>query len=327
MGFMDEVRARVRGKGLRIVYPEATEERALKAAALLVKGDLARPVLIGEEAALRARARDLGVELGGIEIRDPRGDDRDRFMARYLELRRHKGISAEHARLTAARPHYFAALLVEAGEAAGFVSGLEGATKPFIPAFEIVGLRPGFKRASSVFIMVWPERVLFYADCSVNIVPDAATLAEIGRASAATARAFGFQPRVAFLSFSTRDSARHESIDRVKEAVALVRRAEPSLPVDGELQFDAAFVPAVAAKKCAGSPLGGAANVFVFPDLNAGNIAYKISERLAGAAAIGPILQGLSRPVNDVSRGCSVQDLADVAVITAAQALAEPATS
>lgn len=321
---MEGVRARVRGKGLRIVYPEALEERALRAAELLAKDDLVRPVLVGSEGAVRERARGLGVELRGVELRDPLAD-RDRFMARYLELRRHKGMTAEAARETVCKPHFFAALLVEAGEAAGFVSGLNSETKPFIPAFQIVRLAPGYERASSVFIMAWSDRVLFYADCSVNIAPDAATLAEIGRASAATARAFGIEPRVAFLSFSTRDSAKHESIDRVKEAVALVRKAEPGLAADGELQFDAAFVPAVAAKKCADSPLAGQANVYVFPDLNAGNIAYKITERLAGAAAIGPILQGLAKPVNDVSRGCSVQDLADVAVITAAQAQASAA--
>ena len=208
-----------------------------------------------------------------------------------------------------------------AGEAAGLVSGLNSETKPFVPAFEVVKLRPGYTRASSVFIMAWSDRVLFYADCSVNIAPDAATLAEIGRATAATARAFGFVPKVAFLSFSTRGSAEHESIDRVKQAVALARAAEPGLDVDGEMQFDAAFVPAVARKKCPDSPLCGDANVLIFPDINAGNIAYKITERLAGASAIGPIMQGLNKPMNDVSRGCSVQDLADVAVITAAQAL------
>jgi phosphate acetyltransferase len=220
-----------------------------------------------------------------------------------------------------ALPHYFGAMMVHAGEAAGLVSGLNSETKPFVPAFEVVKLRPGFTRASSVFIMTWPERVLFYADCSVNIAPDAATLAEIGRATAATARAFGFVPKVAFLSFSTRGSAEHESIDRVRQAVALARAAEPALDVDGEMQFDAAFVPAVAKKKCPDSTLCGEANVLIFPDINAGNIAYKITERLAGASAIGPIMQGLNKPMNDVSRGCSVQDLADVAVITAAQAL------
>jgi phosphate acetyltransferase len=320
---MDEVRARVRGKGVRVVYPEGTEERALRAARQLASEGLVQPVLTGSQSAIRERATALDVDLAGIELRDPESDTAfEACAARYLERRKHKGMTPERARETAKQPHYFAALLVERGEAAGLVSGLNSETKPFLPAFEVIGMAPGIKRASSVFIMVWPERVLFYADCSVNMAPDAATLAEIGRASARSARAFGFEPRVAFLSFSTRDSAKHESIDRVKQAVSLARAAEPSLLVDGEMQFDAAFVPSVAKKKCADSPLGGSANVFVFPDLNAGNIAYKISERLAGASAIGPILQGLAKPVNDVSRGCSVQDLADVAVITAAQSLA-----
>lgn len=321
--FMDTMRERVRGRGLGVVYPEGREERALRAAALLRDQDLVRPVLLGTRSELEQRARDLGVALDGIELRDPSSDaSRERFVAEYLDLRRTKGVTAEQAAERVALPHYFAALMVRAGEAAGFVSGLNSETKPFIPAFEIVKVREGFRRVSSVFVMAWPERVLFYADCSVNMAPDAPTLAEIARATAASARAFGHEPKVALLSFSTRDSAEHESIERVKEAVRLARAAEPGLAIDGELQFDAAFVPAVARKKCPDSPLAGSANVFVFPDLNAGNIAYKITERLAGAAAIGPILQGLRQPVNDVSRGCSVQDLADVAVITAVQSLA-----
>jgi len=323
MAFMDEARDRVRGRGLRIVYPEGLEERALRAAALLRDQDLARPLVIGSGPAVAARAAELGLPLGGLEVCDPLSDPRgDDFARAYLELRRHKGVTEEVARERARLPHFFAALMVHAGEADGFVSGLDGATKPFIPAFEIIKLREGLKRASSVFIMVWPERVLVYADCSVNIAPDAATLAEIGRATAATARSFGIEPRVAFLSFSTRGSAGHEDVDRVREAAARCRVAEPGLLVDGELQFDAAFVPAVANRKCPDSPLAGAANVFIFPDLDAGNIAYKITERLAGASAVGPILQGLRGAVNDVSRGCSVQDLADVGVITAVQALA-----
>ncbi len=322
MGFMDDVRARVKGRGLRIVLPEGLEERAQRAAALLRDQELARPILLGAADAVRAKAASLGVGLEGIEVRDPRADAAlPDHAAAYHDLRKHKGITPEAARERAALPHYFGALAVRSGQADGLVSGLNSETKPFVPAFEVVKLRAGYKRASSVFIMAWPERVLFYADCSVNIAPDAFTLAEIGRATAATARAFGFVPKVAFLSFSTRGSAEHESIDRAKEAVALARAAEPGLEVDGELQFDAAFVPAVAKKKCPDSPLRGEANVLVFPDINAGNIAYKITERLAGASAIGPIMQGLNKPMNDVSRGCSVQDMADVAVITAAQAL------
>jgi phosphate acetyltransferase len=322
MTFMDGVRERVKGRGVQVVLPEGLEERAQRAAVLLRDQDLARPILIGPEDDVRKHAMERGLTLDGIGIRDSRADPAlTGYASNYHELRKHKGVTPEAARKRAALPHYFGALMLQAGDAAGLVSGLNSETKPFVPAFEVVKLRPGYTRASSVFIMAWPERVLFYADCSVNIAPDAATLAEIGRATAATARAFGIMPKVAFLSFSTRDSAEHESIDRVKQAVALARVAEPGLDVDGEMQFDAAFVPAVARKKCPDSPLRGEANVLIFPDINAGNIAYKITERLAGASAIGPIMQGLNKPMNDVSRGCSVQDMADVAVITAAQAL------
>lgn len=319
MSFIETARRRVKGKGLRIVYPEGLEERAMRAARQLVVQDLARPVLVGKPSEIAEHAENLGISLDEVEVRDPNGPDSAELVALYHDLRKHKGCTPEVAAVSARRPHYYAALLVRAGHADGFVSGLNSETKPFLPSFEVIGMREGFKRASSVFFMVWPDRVLFYADCSVNINPDAATLAEIGRATAATARDFGVEPRVAFLSFSTRDSAKDASIEKVKEAVALARAAEPGLIVDGELQFDAAYVPAIANKKCPGSPLEGKANVFVFPDLNAGNIAYKITERLAGAQAIGPVLQGLRQPVNDVSRGCSVQDLVDVAVVTAIQ--------
>jgi phosphate acetyltransferase len=322
MGFMDDVYASVKGKGARVVYPEGLEERAIRAAGWLRERDLVVPVLIGPVAAIAERAKGLGVSLEGVVVRDPATDPkRAEFEAEYLALRKHKGVTPEIAREKAGLPHYFAALAVRAGEATGFVSGLNSETKPFLPAFEIVRMREGFKRASSVFVMAFEDRVYFYADCSMNIAPDAETLAEIGRATAQSARAFGHEPRVVFLSFSTRDSAKDDSIDKVKAAVALVRAAEPSLLVDGEMQFDAAILPEVARKKCPDSPLGGRANVFVFPDLNSGNIAYKITERLGGARAIGPIFQGLNRPVNDVSRGCSVQDFADVAAITALQGM------
>ncbi len=322
MSFMQDVYDRVKGRGARVVYAEGLEERAIRAAGWLRDNGLVVPVLIGPRTEICRRAASFGVPLDRIELRDPETDPRrTEFEAEYLSLRKHKGMTPELAREKVALPHFFGALAVRAGEAQGMVSGLNSETKPFIPAFEVVKMQPGMKRASSVFIMAWPDKVYFYADCSMNIAPDAETLAEIGRASAQSARAFGFEPRVAFLSFSTRDSAKDDSIDKVKQAVALVRQAEPKLLVDGEMQFDAAIVPAVAKKKCPDSPLEGQANVFIFPDLNAGNLAYKITERLAGAAAIGPIFQGLRKPVNDVSRGCSVQDLADVGAITALQAL------
>jgi phosphate acetyltransferase len=319
--FMARARERVRGKGARVAYADGLEERALRAAALVRDQDLLRPILVGPEEEIREGARSLGIDLAGIEVRDPRRDASTAgYAAAYLERRRHKGVTAEGAAQKAFLPHYFGALMVAAGDARGMVSGLRPETKPFLPAFEIVGLQKNQTRASSVFVMEWPDRVLFYADCSVNIEPDPATLAEIGRATALFARAFGFDPRVAFLSFSTRQSASHARVARVQEAVRLCR-AGADFPLDGEIQFDAAFLPAVAKQKAPDSPFAeAAANVFIFPSLDAGNIAYKLTERLAGAAAIGPILLGLNQPVNDVSRGCSVQDLADVGVITAVQA-------
>jgi len=322
VSFMERAYDKVRGRGLRVVYAEGVEERALRAAAWLHEQDLVRPVLVGSDAGIRGRAAELGVPLDGLEIRDPASDSRSEdFAATYHELRRHKGVTAQQAGERVRLPHYFGALMVRAGEASGMVSGLNSETKPFLPAFETIGMAEGIRRASSLFVMAWPDRVLFYADCAMNISPDAETLAEIGRTTARSARAFGHEPRVAFLSFSTRDSAKDESVDRVKEAVSLVRAAEPGLAVDGEMQFDAATVPDVARKKCPDSPLEGRANVFIFPDLNSGNIAYKITERLGGARAFGPIFQGLRQPVNDVSRGCSVQDFADVAVITGVQSM------
>jgi len=323
--FMAKARERVKGKGLAVVFPEGLEERALRAAAWLRDHDLVKPVLVGPENEVRARAHAFAVDLTGIAVRDPATDPKaPAYAATYHELRRHKGVTPEAATEKARLPHYFGALMVQAGDARGMVCGLAGETKPFLPAFEVVKLREDCPRASSVFILEWPDRVFFYADCSVNIAPDPPTLAEIGRQTARSARAFGFEPRVAFLSFSTRDSAKHERVDRVKEAVRRCREGADFV-VDGELQFDAALLPAVAKKKAPDSPFTEAgANVFIFPDLDSGNIAYKITERLGGASAIGPILQGLNQPVNDVSRGCSVQDFADVAVITALQA--EPET-
>src|SRR5262245_34795615 len=216
--FLQSIRDRVRGRGARVVLPEGDEPRALRAAAALRDGALVRPILLGAAGAIRARAGEAGVELDGIALRDPASDpEAGAFTAAYLAMRKHKGMTSERAAAAVRLPHYFGAWLVKSGAADGMVSGLRAESKPFLPAFEVVGLRDGAKRASSVFVMVWPDRVLFYADGSVNIAPDAATLAEIGLQTAATARAFGVEPRVAFLSFSTRGSARSPSVDRETE--------------------------------------------------------------------------------------------------------------
>jgi phosphate acetyltransferase len=324
--FLESMRQRVSGKGKRIVYAEGNEERALKAATILRDNDLAKPLLLGKETELKAHAESLGLDLSGIELHDPQLDDkRDDYINHYYELRKHKGITLEAARVKALLPHYFGALMVRDGAADGMVSGLNSETKPFLPAFEIIKLKEGFRRASSMFVLEWPERLLFFADCSVNIEPDARTLADIAHATVQTVRSFGHEPRVAFLSFSTRDSAKGELVDKMKEATSLAKQDCPDVVIDGEMQFDAALLPGVAKRKAPDSPfVDGGANVFIFPDLNCGNIAYKISERLGKATATGPILQGLNHPINDVSRGCSFEDLANVAVLTAALAQIVP---
>jgi phosphate acetyltransferase len=319
--FLEQMKERVRGQKRRVLYVDS-DERVLKAALTLKDEELARPVLMGNVDELKKMASELGVDLDGIDIHDPTIDkNRDQYVEEYYKLRKHKGMTKDQAAEKMKLPHYFGAMMVHHGEADGMVSGLESKTKPFIPAFEIVKLKDGYKRASSMFVLEWPERLLFFADCSVNINPDAQGLAEIAYAVVQTVKWLEVEPRVAFLSFSTRDSARGAEVDKVKEALALAKKEMPETIIDGEIQFDAALLPDVTRKKAPDSPFVEAgANVFIFPDLNSGNIAYKISERLGKARATGPILLGLNKPINDVSRGCSAEGLVNAGVFSAALA-------
>ena len=320
--FLEEMKTRVRGEDRRVLYAEGTDERVLQAAVTLKEEGLAKPVVMGNADELNAIAKKAKINLEGIDIHDPKLDKNfDKYVAEYFEMRKHKGISEADAAAKMKLPHYFGAMMVHMGEADGMVSGLDSKTKPFIPAFEIIKLKEGYKRASSMFVLEWPERLLFFADCSVNINPDAQGLAEIAYAAVQNVRWLGVIPRVAFLSFSTRDSAKGAEVDKVKEATALAKAEMPDCVIDGEIQFDAALLPDVTRKKAPDSPfIDDGANIFIFPDLNSGNIAYKISERLGKARATGPILLGLKKPINDVSRGCSIEGLVNAGVFTAALA-------
>jgi phosphate acetyltransferase len=320
--FLESMKLKVRGKSRRVLYAEGSEVRALQAAGILRDQDLAKPILMGDEVELTSIAKTLHLDLNGIEIHDPKSDqNRELYVSDYFNLRKHKGISREQAEQKMNLPHYFGAMMVHHGAADGMVSGIHSATKPFLPAFEIVGLKQGYKRASSLFVLEWPERLLFFADCAVNINPDAQALAEIAHATVKTVSWLGIEPRVAFLSFSTHGSAKGELVDKVKEATRLTQLECPGTLIDGEMQFDAALLPEVAKRKTPDGPfVHEGANVFIFPDLNSGNIAYKIAERIGLARATGPILQGLNKPINDVSRGCSAEDLANAGVLTAALA-------
>jgi phosphate acetyltransferase len=311
------------------VLPEGTEERILRAAEILLLRDVVNLTLLGNPEEVRQKISSLGIEAEGINIIDPLSSRvRELYAHTYHEMRTHKGVSQEMAFDVMADSSYFATLMVYHGHADGMVSGAVHTTSHTIrPAFEVIRTRPGFSIVSSVFFMCLPDRVLVFGDCAVNPDPSAEQLADIAVSSVETAKMFGIEPYVAMLSYSTGESGKGEEVEKVRKATSLVKELRPDIKIEGPIQYDAAIDVGVARTKLPGSEVAGHATVFVFPDLNTGNTTYKAVQRSANAVAIGPVLQGLKKPVNDLSRGCTVTDIVNTVAITAiqAQAIREPA--
>ncbi|SFF75367.1 phosphate acetyltransferase [Halobacillus alkaliphilus] len=318
----DTLRSKINGQGKKVVFPEGLDERILTAVSQLGTEDLLTPVLVGNEEKVKQKASEVGVDISSAEILDPANYDAfDEMVANFVERRKGKA-TEEKAREILQDENYFGTMLVYMGKADGLVSGAAHSTADTVrPALQIIKTKPGIKKTSGVFVMVRDEEKYVFADCAININPDSQDLAEIALASADTAKLFDIDPRVAMLSFSTRGSAKSPETEKVTEALGLAKEQNSDLVIDGEFQFDAAFVPSVAEKKAPDSPLKGEANTFIFPSLEAGNIGYKIAQRLGNFDAVGPVLQGLNQPVNDLSRGCNADDVYKLAIITAAQSL------
>ncbi|MGK4077770.1 phosphate acetyltransferase [Ligilactobacillus salivarius] len=324
MDLFDNLKQKVAGANKTIVFPEGQEPRIFRAAIRLKNDGLVVPILLGKVDEIKQNAENEGVDLGDIELIDPNTYPEDKFaemVEAFVERRKGKN-TKEQAETMLRDVNYFGTMLVYMDKADGLVSGAIHSTGDTVrPALQIIKTKPGVSRTSGAFVMVKGDERYLFADCAININPGVQELAEIAVESANTAKIFDIDPQVAMLSFSTMGSAKSDEVTKVQEAVKLAKELAPNEKIDGELQFDAAFVPVVAKQKAPESEVAGHANVFVFPELQSGNIGYKIAQRLGGFEAIGPVLQGLNKPVSDLSRGSVEEDVYKVAIITAAQAL------
>jgi len=330
MGIINQIKEKAKITQKTIVLPEATDERVLKAAQEIVKEGLAEVILVGNIETLNAEAKKIGANLEGATIIDPKTfKNIDAYVAKLVEKRAKKGMTPEKAKeILTTDVNFFGAMMVALGDADGMVSGSDSPTANVLRAgFQVVGTKPGMKTVSSVFIMELKNKVeeygdiLIFGDCAVIPEPNSQQLADIAIGAAATARSVaGIEPKVALMTFSTKGSAKHDSVDVVVEAGKILEESNVDFEFEAELQADAALVEAVGAKKAPGSKVAGNANILVFPNLAAGNIGYKLVQRLAGAEALGPLLQGLAAPINDLSRGCSVSDIVNLTAITSVQA-------
>ncbi len=332
MSIIDQIKEKAKNLGKTIVLPESEDERVLRAAEGIKKEGFAKVILVGDQEKVKADAQKLGVNLEGVGIVNPKEFTKiDSYVAEFVKLREKKGMTEQVARqIMTTEPRYFGAMMVRLGDADGMVAGSASPTADVLRAsIQVVGTKPGLKTVSSCFLMVLPESakqygdegVIIFSDCGVVPDPTSEQMADIATSAASSARSLAnMEPKVALLSFSTKGSAKHPCVDKVQEATEILKNRAVNFDFEGELQADAALVEAVASKKAPGSKVAGKANVLVFPNLSAGNIGYKLVQRLANAEAYGPLLQGLDKPINDLSRGCSVEDILNTVAITAAQA-------
>lgn len=327
MSLLDVLQEKLSGKNVKIVLPEGEDERVLTAATQLQGTDYVTPVVLGNEANVKALANDKGLDIANLEIIDPETSElKQELVTAFVERRKGKA-TEEQAQEMLKNVNYFGTMLVYTGKAEGLVSGAAHSTGDTVrPALQIIKTKPGVSKTSGIFFMIKDDQQYIFGDCAINPTLEAQDLAEIAVESAKSAKSFGMSPRVAMLSFSTKGSAKSDDVEKVSNAVDIAQEKIKAdniedVVVDGEFQFDAAIVPEVAKKKAPDAKIQGDANVFVFPSLEAGNIGYKIAQRLGGFDAVGPVLQGLNSPVNDLSRGCSIEDVYNLSIITAAQSL------